>query len=72
MEELFSKLNKVPGCYFGFIAGVIAYVKKKPEHIKTVMDFLDTSETLTTSDIIEFIAKQPDFFDEDPRLKQNN
>ena len=72
MEELFSKLIKIPNCYFGFVAGVIAYVKKKPEHIETVMNFLDTSDTLTTSDIIEFISDQPDFFDEDPRLKESN
>ena len=61
MEELYNKLNQIPNSYLGFIMGVIAYVKKKPERLEKVMHFLDTSETLTPSDILRFIANEPDF-----------
>ncbi|MBR0435214.1 MAG: hypothetical protein IJK13_04345 [Lachnospiraceae bacterium] len=72
MEELVNKLNQIPDSYFGFIAGVITYVKRKPERLEKVMHFLDTSKTLTTSDILEFIADQPDFHEFGLGFKKND
>ena len=61
MEELYNRLNAVPDAYSSFVLGVIIYVKQKPERLKKVMDFLKTSDILTSSEIGEFIVSQPDF-----------
>ena len=47
MEELVNKLNAIPNSYFGFVAGIVKYVKRKPERLQKVMNFLDTSDNLT-------------------------
>ena len=61
MEELYNKLVAVPDSYFGFIMGIMTYVKQKPERLQKVLDFMDSSDTLTSSDIVEFVSDQPDF-----------
>ena len=68
MEELYNRLNKVPDTYFGFIMGVMTYVKQKPSRLEKVMEYLNTSDSLMSSDIVEFMASQPDFheFEEPP------
>lgn len=71
MEELYNKLNAFPDAYFGFIMGVITYVKQKPGRLEKVMEFLDSSDKLTTSDVASFIMSQPDFH-EFGASRQNN
>ena len=61
MEKLYNRLNAVPDTYASFILGVIAYVKQKPGRLEKVMEYLNTSDSLTSSDIGLFIANQPDF-----------
>lgn len=61
MEELVNKLNSIPDSYFGFVAGVVAYVKKKPSRIDKVMAYLNENDGLSSSDVLKFIADQPDF-----------
>ncbi len=61
MEELVKKLELIPNSYFAFIAGIVSYAKKKPERMAAVMSFLDNSDNLTTSDVVEFVMMQPDF-----------
>ena len=61
MEELVKRLYQIPDSYFGFIAGVIAYVRRKPERVETVMHFLDTAASPSSSDVLWFISNQPDF-----------
>lgn len=61
MEELYNKLNAVPDSYFAFVMGIITYVKQKPERLPKVLDFINSSENLMSSDIVEFVVKQPDF-----------
>ena len=61
MDELYKKLNAIPDSYFGFVAGIITYVKQKPERLERVMAFLDSSDGLTSSDVVKFVAEQPDF-----------
>ncbi|MBR5385959.1 MAG: hypothetical protein IK142_00080 [Clostridiales bacterium] len=61
MEELVNKLNSIPDSYFGFVAGVVAYVKKKPSRIDKVMTYLNENDGLSSSDVLKFIADQPDF-----------
>lgn len=62
MEELYERIIKIPDCYFGFVMGIIAYAKKDPNHIRMLMDYLSSSESLTTSDVLEFIVSQQDFY----------
>ncbi len=61
MDELYSKLNEIPGAYFGFVMGIIAYVKRKPERLSKVLKFLDEASNPTTSDVVKFVMEQPDF-----------
>jgi hypothetical protein len=56
MEELVNKLNSIPDSYFGFVAGVVAYVKKKPSRIDKVMTYLNENDGLSSSDVLKFIA----------------
>lgn len=61
MEELESKLKAIPDSYFGFVAGIITYVKQKPGRLQNVLRFIDSSDDLTTSDVVKFVSDQPDF-----------
>ena len=70
MEELYNRLNSFPGAHFGFVMGVIAYVKQKPDRLKKVMEYLNSSDSLSKSDVILFISTQPDFFDTDSAEEQ--
>ena len=64
MEELVKRLNDMPESYFGFVAGVVAYVKNKPERFDMVMKYMDSSDDLSCSDVVGFIMSQPDFHDD--------
>ena len=61
MDELYNRLNAIPDSYFGFVAGIITYVKQKPERLERVMLFFDSSAELLSSDVVRFVAEQPDF-----------
>ena len=64
MEELVKRLEKIPNAYFGFVAGIVTYAKKKPERLAKVTAYLDENENLTTSDIVHFVMIQPDFHED--------
>ena len=61
MEELVTKLNSISDSYFAFVTGIVTYVKQKPERLKTVLDYLNSSEVLSSSDVVKFVMQQPDF-----------
>ena len=61
MEELENKLKAIPDSYFGFVVGILTYVKQKPSRLQKVLRVIDSSEDLTSSDIVKFISDQPDF-----------
>ena len=65
MEELYNMLNAIQDTYFEFVDSVLAYAKKKPERLAAVLDFMKSHSNLTSSDVIYFISKQPDFFEDD-------
>lgn len=70
MEELVNKLNSIPNSYFAFVAGIVTYAKKKPERLKKVLNFIDNSKDLTTSDVVKFVMMQPDFHEDGLSLKE--
>ena len=61
MEELISKLNAIPNSYFGFVAGIVTYVKQKPSRLDAILQFLNSSDVLTPSDVVKYVMDQPDF-----------
>lgn len=61
MEELVNKLNAIPNSYFGFVAGIVTYAKRKPERLQKVLNFIENSRDLTPSDVVKFVMLQPDF-----------
>lgn len=61
MEELINKLNAIPNSYFGFVAGIVTYVKQKPSRLDNMLQFLNSSDVLTPSDVVKYVMDQPDF-----------
>jgi hypothetical protein len=70
MEELVNRLNAIPNSYFGFVTGIVTYAKMKPERLQKIMDFINSSDNLTTSDIVKFVMLQPDFHEYGLGLKE--
>jgi len=64
MEELKKRLEAVDDSYFDFILGVITYCKRKESRLIAVMKFMDDNPDALSSDIIEFISDQPDFYED--------
>lgn len=64
MEKLAIRLNNVRDTYYGFVAAVLTYVKKKPSRQKKVEAFMENHPGALTSDILDFISNQDDFFDD--------
>lgn len=63
IRALIAKLKTIPGTYIDFIAGVVAYARKSLGGVEAVLNYMDMTDDLTTSDIIRFISVQPDFRD---------
>lgn len=64
MEEFKIKLLNVPDSYYGFMCGVLTYVNNKKSRLKVVGDYIDSHPEALTSDILEFISDQDDFFED--------
>lgn len=64
MESLAIKLNKVADSYYGFVAAVLTYAKKKESRRMAVENFMDSNPSALSSDILEFISKQDDFYED--------
>lgn len=65
MEELYNMLNSIQDTYFEFVDSVLTYVKKKPERLIEVKEYMHLNSNLTSSDILHFISTRPDFFEDD-------
>lgn len=61
MTELIKKISEISDVYEDFVLGVISYAKKDPAHVRILNDYLEDTPDLTTSDVVEFIIRQPDF-----------
>lgn len=70
MEELVNKLNAIPNSYFGFVAGITTYAKKKPERLKKVLEYIDNTPDVTPSDIVRFVMMQADFHEDGVSMKE--
>ena len=55
------RLKNINGSYEDFVHGVINYVEKDRSHLKIILEYLDKNPSASTSDVIAFIASQPDF-----------
>lgn len=64
MDELINRLNEVSDSYFGFVAGISTYAKKKPERMKNIMNYMNDNPQALSSDIIRFVSLQPDFHED--------
>ena len=64
MEALAIKLNNVADSYYGFVAAVLTYAKKKESRREAVETFLNENPTALSSDILEFISGQDDFYED--------
>lgn len=72
MEELYNRLCGIDDSYFEFVDSVMSYVKQTPKHLYIVADFLNNNESASSSDVLRFIIKQPDFFEKDVLNLSNN
>lgn len=64
MESFTIKLNNVADSYYGFVAAVLTYVKSKESRLKIVENYMDNNPSALSSDILEFISEQDDFFED--------
>ena len=64
MEEFAIRLSNVPDSYYGFVVAVLTYVKKKQSRYEVVEEFMNKNPLATTSDILEFISDQDDFYED--------
>lgn len=64
MEKFTIRLNNVEDAYFSFVVSVLTYVKKKQSRLEAVETFMNENPSALTSDILEFISKQDDFFED--------
>ena len=47
-----------------FVAGTAAYAKKRSKRLEKVMQYINTTENLTTADVVRFVMLQPDFHED--------
>ena len=69
MKELIEKLNSIEDSYFEFVDSVVDYAKSKKEHFVILTEFMDKNPNASVSDVLEFISDQPDFFEDDVKVK---
>lgn len=65
MEELAVKLSRVNRSYEAFVIGILSYIDGDESRLKTVTEFVNNNPNATTSEIVWFVANQPDFLVED-------
>ena len=64
MEALAIKLNNVADSYYGFVVAVLTYVKNKESRLEKVENFINNNPLALSSDILEFISGQDDFYED--------
>ncbi len=69
LKELKSKLLQIEGCYYSFVVGIMVYAEKKQSRVDAIADFLEKNPDVSTSDVVEFISNQPDFYEDSAPVK---
>ncbi|MEE3482120.1 MAG: hypothetical protein VZQ80_09070 [Lachnospiraceae bacterium] len=64
MEEFTIQLSNVKDSYYSFIVAVLNYVNKKSSRFEAVKTFMDEHPEALSSDILEFISDQDDFYED--------
>lgn len=64
LDEMKEILLGVNDSYEGFIKGVLNYVDKKDKRCRVVMEYLEEHPEALSSDILEFISDQEDFYED--------
>ena len=64
MEKFVIKLNKVADSYYDFVVAVLTYVKNKDSRLEVVEGYIDNNPSALTSDILEYISEQDDFYED--------
>ena len=64
MEEFTVRLNEIDDSYYGFVVAVLTYVKKKESRLEAVKRYMNDYPEAKTSDILEFISDQDDFYED--------
>lgn len=64
MEAFIIRLNNVADSYYGFVVAVLTYVKKKESRLSAVTNFMDEKPNALSSDILDFISNQADFYED--------
>ena len=64
MESFTIQLNNVKDAYYGFVAAVLTYVKKKPSRLSAVEKYMNENPNALTSDILGFISERDDFYED--------
>lgn len=67
MTEFTIRLNEVADSYYGFVVAVLTYVKKKSSRYDRVNEFMNNNPEALSSDILEFISNQDDFYEDAAR-----
>lgn len=63
-EAFAIKLSNVTDSYYGFVVAVLTYVKNKAARLEAVENFMDNNPSALSSDILEFISSQDDFYED--------
>ena len=69
LKELKSRLLRIEGAYHAFIVGIMVYAEKKQSRVDAIAQFLDENPDATTSDVVEFVSHQPDFYEDSAPVK---
>lgn len=64
MEDFTVMLNNIEDSYYGFVAAVLTYVKKKQTRFDKVKEYIENNPTALSSDILAFISDQDDFYED--------
>lgn len=64
MEAFAITLNNVADSYYGFVVAVLTYVNNKESRLEVVQNFIHDHPSALSSDILEFISEQDDFYED--------
>lgn len=64
METFTIRLNNVTDAYYGFVVAVLTYINNKESRLAIVEEFMNNNPSASSSDILDFISGQDDFYED--------